>query len=308
MSIGSYSIPLRDVVPALLGSGDPAAVLVVHDLRLPRALVAVLTGSALGMAGAILQALARNPLASPDVLGITAGASAAAVFVITVVGATSAYTLPLAAFAGALGTALVLYALAYRQGVSAYRLILVGIGLGATLQAVTSYFLTRTYVTSAAAATTWLVGSLNARLWPTFWPLAISMAALVPLAFVAVRPLRALQLGDATAAGLGVRVERARLALLVVAVLLAAVATASAGPVAFVAFVSAPIARRLLGTGGVALLPAALVGSLLVLSADLAGQQLVDGGELPAGVLTGVIGGAYLLYLVARVNRIGRAG
>lgn len=307
MSVGDFEVPLGDVLPAVFGSGDPSAVLVVQDFRLPRALTGFLVGAAFGLSGAILQALARNPLASPDVLGFGAGAAAAAVFVIVTVDATSRHAVEGAAIGGALVTAALVYVLAYRNGISPYRLVLVGIGIGAVAQALTAYLLTRTFVAEASQAVAWLAGSLNARTWQNVLTVGLPLLVLVPALLLLAQPLRALQLGDETARGLGVPVERSRLGLLFVCVCLIAVGTAAAGPVAYVAFVSPPIARRLTRASGVTLIPAALTGALLVLGADLVAQHLF-GTELPVGIVTGVIGGTYLLWLVARSNRIGLSG
>jgi iron complex transport system permease protein len=303
VSVGDFPIPLRDVVPAILGSGDDGAVFVAHELRLPRALTAVLAGAAFGISGAIFQAVARNPLASPDILGIMAGASAGAVFAITVGNATYA-VVATAAFCGALAIATAIYALAYRQGVSSYRFVLVGIGLGGAATAFTWYLVTDAELFEAAEAVVWLTGSLNAAGWETVVPLSIAVAALAPGALALANRLRVLQLGDDTAEGLGVGVERSRLALLLVAVALAGAGTAAAGPIAFVAFLAPPIARRLVRLP-MTLVPAALVGALIVLAADVAGRRLFAPTEIPVGIFTGLCGAPYFLWQLARTNRQG---
>lgn len=307
LAYGDFPVPLGDVLPALWRSGDEGAVLIVHDFRLPRLLTGLLVGAAFGLAGAVLQSLARNPLASPDVLGFGAGASVAAVFVLTVVNSSNRHLLEAAAIVGALATAALVYVLAYKRGVSPYRLVLVGIGIGAIAQALTSYLLTRTFVAEASQALVWLTGSLNARTWNNVETVAYPLVVLVPAAFLLAGALRTMQLGDDAARGLGVPVERARLGLLFVAVALVGVGTAAAGPIAYVAFVSPPIARRIVAASGLALVPSALVGALLVVAADLVGQH-VFATELPVGIITGAVGGVYLLWLVARANRIGRGG
>ena len=306
VSVGDFPIPLRDVVPAIFGSGDDGTVFVAHELRLPRALVALLVGAAFGISGSILQAVARNPLASPDILGIMAGASAAAVFAITV-GDAGFVGIAVAALLGALGIAVAIYVLAYRQGVSSYRFVLVGIGLGGAATAITSYLVAEAALFEAAEAVVWLTGSLNAAGWETVLPLAVVLAVLVPASLALVHRLRALQLGDELAAGLGVRVETSRLLLLLVAVGLAGVGTAAAGPVAFVAFLAPPIARRLVGSP-LTVVPAALTGALLVLAADVAGRRLFAPTEIPVGIFTGLCGAPYFLYLLARANRSGAGG
>lgn len=306
VSVGDFPIPLADVVPAIFGFGDADSDFIVRTLRLPRALTAVLVGAAFGLSGAIFQSLARNPLASPDIIGVTAGASAAAVFVIVFVGG-SHVVVSLAAFIGALATATAVYLLAFKRGMSPYRLVLVGIGIGAVLSAITSYLLTRAEIYDAQRATVWLTGSLNGRGWEHVRPVAVSLAVLLPVLLWLSRPLRIMQLGDDAARGLGVPVERTRMGLVVAGVALAAVATASAGPIAFVAFVAAPIARRLTRSP-LTIIPAALTGALLVLASDLVGRRTFAPTELPVGVITGLVGAPYLLWLLARSNRIGRGG
>jgi iron-siderophore transport system permease protein len=306
LALGDYHVALHDVPGAIFGHGTAGDVFVVQHLRLPRAVGALLVGGAFGFSGAIFQSLARNPLASPDILGITAGASVAAVFIITVVGGTHT-TLSIAAFAGATIVALTIYGLAYRAGVSAYRLVLVGIGVGAVCQAITSYLLARSNLFLVGQAIVWLTGSLNSIGWTAIVPLLIAVAVLTLGVLALSAPLRILQLGDDTARGLGVKMETVRLSLILVAVGLVAAGTAAVGPIAFVAFVAPPIARRLTRASGVTLVPAALTGALLVLSADFIAQHAF-GTELPVGVITGTIGGTYLLWLISRANRIGRGG
>ncbi|MFJ5261515.1 FecCD family ABC transporter permease [Streptomyces sp. NPDC088387] len=307
VSTGDIALPLGDVWATLLGGGDPGSRFVVVELRLPRVLLALLVGFCFGLSGAVFQALLRNPLASPDVIGVTSGAAAAAVLASMVYGLSG---LPLSgvALAGALVAGACIYLLAWRRGVNGQRLVLIGIGVGTGLSSVVSYLMTRSEVTEAQAAFVWLAGSLNGRSWPQFWPLLGATALLVPLVLLASRALSALQLGDGTAAGLGARVERDRLALLACATALAGVATAAAGPVGFVAFVCPPIARRLLPGHGAALLPAALTGAALVALADLVGQHVLPQTQLPVGIVTSVVGAPYLLWLLARANRVGQGG
>ncbi|WP_345648326.1 FecCD family ABC transporter permease [Streptomyces tremellae] len=302
---GDMAVPLRDVVSALTGGGDTATRYVVVDLRLPRALTGLAVGLALGMAGAVFQALLRNPLASPDVIGVSQGAGTAAVLASLVLKA-GGFALSAAALAGALATAAAMYLLARRGGVTGSRLVLIGIGIGAGLSSVTSYLLTNAQVTEAQDALLWLTGSLNGVSLHQLWPLLLALAVLLPLMLLVARPLGTLRLGDDTAAGLGVGVERSRTALLACAVALAGVATAAAGPVAFVAFVAGPVARRLVPGGGAALLPAALTGGLLVLCADYAAQHLLWSSQFPVGVVTSLIGAPYLLWLLARSSYGGR--
>jgi iron complex transport system permease protein len=307
VSVGDFPIPLADVVPAIFGHGDPDAHFIVHTLRLPRSLTGLLVGAAFGFSGAVFQTLARNPLASPDFIGITYGASAGAVVVIVVIGGTSAMV-SFGALVGAFLTAALMYGLAYRKGVSSYRLVLVGIGVGSVFLSIIEYLLTRADIYDAQRATVWLTGSLNGRGWEHVRPLLVVMVLALPVVLVLARPLRGLQLGDDTAHGIGVSVERSRAGLVLVAVVLTAVATASAGPVNFVSFLAGPLAKRLTRSSGAVLVPSALVGALLLLSSDLVARRAFAPTELPVGVVTGVLGAPFLLWLLARANRVGRGG
>jgi iron complex transport system permease protein len=303
---GDYPIAPGDVVRALLGQGDPATSFVVETLRLPRALTALLVGAALGAAGAIFQSLTRNPLGSPDIIGFTAGSAAAAVFELTVIGGGTA-AVAAGSIAGGLLTALLVYGLAFRDGVQGYRLVLVGIGISATLEAVTSYLLTRGRIEDVQAASVWLTGSLNGRGWEHVWPTLIALALLLPATALLRRDLELLEMGDDTAKALGVAVERSRLLVVLAGVLLTAVATAAAGPVTFVALAAPQIARRLTGATGPGVLIAALTGAVLLLAGDVAAQRLFPSTPLPVGVLTGAVGGLYLVGLLATEARKGRA-
>lgn len=307
LSVGTAFVSVPDVLSTLAGQGSSDTNYIVLDRRLPRTLTGVLVGAAFGLSGAILQSLLGNPLASPDVIGISAGAGAAAVTGIVAFGLTGS-GVAVAALVGALGTAVLMYLLAWRDGVTGYRLVLVGIGLAAILLSVTSYFMTRSQVTSAQDALVWLTGSLNNASTERLVPLAVGLALLLPATAVLARALDLIGFGDDTARGLGVPVPRARLGLLLCAVALAGVATAAAGPIAFVALLAAPIGRRLARDGGPALLASMLVGALIVVVADFAAQHTPGLPRVPVGVLTGAIGAPYLLVLLARTNRGGHGG
>lgn len=305
ISVGDFSVPLADVVATLLGDDIGGSAFIVRELRLPRALLAVTVGAAFGVSGALFQRVADNPLASPDVIGITSGAAASAVVVIVWFSGTASQVTT-AALIGAVGTAAVIYVLSYRSGISGYRLVLIGIGIGAMLRAVTNYLLTKAEISDAVRASVWLVGSLNGRGWSDLWPVLIATLVLVPLALTIARQLRMLELGQDTAIGLGVPVGRIQAVMLLIGVALAALSTAAAGPIVFVALVAPQIAKRLTGVRTVGLLPAAVVGALLLLASDLIARRIVAPTELPVGVVTGVLGAPFLLYLLARGNRIGR--
>ncbi|MBU2667381.1 iron chelate uptake ABC transporter family permease subunit [Actinoplanes bogorensis] len=308
LSYGDFQISLPDVVRSLFGLPTPAGVdYVMHDLRLPRASVAALAGLAFGLAGAIFQQLLRNPLASPDVIGVSQGATTAGILTSMVLGLDGGIV-SAAGLIGAVLTALTIYALSWRKGVGGYRFILVGIGIGTVLTSITSFILTRSDVKIAAEAMIWLTGSVNGRTWDQIIPLAVAVLILVPLAMILGRTLTGMQLGDDLATAFGVHVQRSRFALLIVAVCLTGMATAAAGPIAFVAFMSGPIAARLVGGGRPVLIQAALVGSMLVLVSDFIGSHLLGSRQFPVGVVTGVIGAPYLLWLLATANRSGRGG
>ncbi|MFT4287099.1 FecCD family ABC transporter permease [Nocardioides sp.] len=291
------------VVRVILGEQVSGASFTVGDLRLPRASLGVLTGVAFGMAGVTFQTMLRNPLASPDIIGISSGASAAAVFAIVMLSLSAAMTSLLAILA-ALATALLIYLLAYQDGVVGTRLILIGIGIAAILDSFVSYVIVKAAQWDLQIAMRWLTGSLNGASWSAVVPLALAVVVLVPTLLSQARDLDLLQFGDDTAAAVGVPVERTRLVVIVAAVALLAFATAASGPIAFVAFLSGPIAARLVGPGGSLLLPSALVGALLVLVADFVGQ-FAFGTRYPVGVVTGVLGAPYLVYLLVRTNRAG---
>jgi iron complex transport system permease protein len=305
LALGYYPISVFRVLPLALGNGDPGEVLVVQSLRLPRAVLALLVGMAFAMSGAIFQSLARNPLASPDILGVTAGGSMVAVFGLTVLGA-SGLVLSVYATTGALLTAVLIYVFGYRRGLSSYRLVLVGIGVGAVAAAMTQFLWAMALYHDAASVAVWLSGSLNGRGWESITPLALLLAVLLPAALMLRRPLNALELGDDCASAVGVPVEYARALLLLVAVALAGAGVGAAGPVAFVAFVSAPIARRLARSPGPAVLASGLFGALLVLASDLLGRLMMPDTEIPVGVITGILGAPYLLYLLVMTNRAGQ--
>ncbi|SCX44152.1 iron complex transport system permease protein [Klenkia marina] len=309
MGRGDYPIGVVDVLRTLVGLGDPTQQFIVTELRAPRVVVGVLVGLALGLSGALIQTFARNPLASPDTLGINAGASAAAVAVIVLGGGTAGggqllggLGLPLAALLGGLTTALLIFGLAWRKGVDGYRLILVGIGLSAVGIAAVDYLLTRSTIQDATAATVWLTGSLNGRTWDQAWPLGLVLLVLVPVALACSRQLGVLQFGEETARALGVRVGPTQAVVVLVAVALAAVSVSAAGPVAFVALVVPQVAVRLVGGSRPPLLASALLGALLVVSADLLTRTVLP-VALPVGIVTAVVGAPYLLWLLVRGRR-----
>lgn len=305
LTTGDFDVPLPDVVRTLLGQETGGAKFIVMDLRLPRTLTALLVGAALGVSGAIFQNLTRNPLGSPDFIGLTIGASTGALIVILVLhGSTN--QIALGALIGCAATALAIYLLAYRKGAQSFRLILVGIGLGAMLDAFNSFLITRARLDDAVGAQVWLIGSLNGRSWDQARPLILAVLILLPLAFWQSRHLSMLSLGDETATALGVPVERTRGILFACAVALAAIATSAAGPIAFVALAAPQLAIRVTRSAGAPLAGAAAMGALLLVASDWVAQRALPDGPVPVGIATGLLGGAYLCWLLVHEWRKGR--
>jgi iron complex transport system permease protein len=292
-----------EVWGVLTGQLVPGASFTVGELRLPRAVTALMTGLCFGMGGVVFQSMLRNALASPDVIGINTGASAAAVIGIVVLGLGET-AVSVMAMAAALVVALSIYLLAYRKGGSGARLILVGIGIAAMCQAIVSYVISRAAEWDLPAAMRWITGNLNDATWDRAVPVAVAVAVLGPVLLALSGRLEILRMGDDTAAAVGLPVERSRVLLIVAAVGLLAFGTAAAGPIAFVSFLAGPIAVRILGPVGSPILPAGLVGALLVLVADFC-AQFAFGTRLPVGVITGVLGAPYLVYLLVRSSRSG---
>jgi iron complex transport system permease protein len=311
ISVGDYPVPIDGVIRSLFspftGATDTGNDFIVLELRLPRVLTALCAGAAFGLGGHIFQTVLRNPLASPDIVGIASGAGAAAVTAILVFDL-AGFPVSLAALGGAVVTAMVTYLLAWRRGVSGYRLVLIGISMGAILTAVTSFLFTRARINDVQQALAWLVGSLNGASFANLLPLAVAMAVLVPVAILLQRPLATLQLGDDSARALGTRVELERLGLLLTGVALVAFATAAVGPISFVSFTAGPIARRLVGPNGSGFYSAALVGGLVTVGADLVAQFAFGANQLPVGVVTGGFGALFLIWLLIVSNRSGRGG
>lgn len=298
VTLGSFAIPIGDVLAAIRGEGATDQLFVVRELRLPRILCAAAIGGALAISGALFQGVVRNPLVSPDIIGIDTGASLAAVFWI-VTGQPQAL-LPLAAFAGALVTASLIYALTWKRGVDTDRLILVGIGVGAALAAGITFLTVKYPVEIVRPAQFWLMGSLDGTAWREVATLLAALALLAPAAIVLAEPLRTLQLGDDVTRGLGVPVERLRLTLLAIGCGLAAVSVAVAGPIAFVALMTPHVARMLAGpVSGAVILFTGLLGAIFLLGADVVAQHGLP-VALPTGAITAAVGAPYFLFLLYR--------
>lgn len=305
LGTGTLAFTPAEVVSALLGTGDNAtAERVVRHLRLPRALTALCVGAALGMAGSIFQSISRNALGSPDVIGFTTGAATGAIIQIILLDAGPLAVSGAAALSG-IATAALVFLLSLKGGVSGgYRLVLVGIGVGATLSGVNTILLVTGDLDRAISAQIWLAGSLTARSWSHALPAALGLALIVPVALYHARRVGLLEMGDDTASQLGVATERTRLIAVMAAVGLTAVATAAAGPIAFIALAGPQLARRLAPSPDVPLLSGAAMGAVLLLAADLISQRAPLGVNLPIGLTTGFLGGFYLLWLLTRSRKI----
>ncbi|MFI6298060.1 FecCD family ABC transporter permease [Nonomuraea sp. NPDC050790] len=310
MRIGDLPMSLQEVFGATFDAASPAH-FVIMELRLPRALTGALVGAALALSGAIIQSIARNPLASPEILGVTTGASVTVVAGVVVSGSVhggvsgllSTVGMPVLALLGGLLGAVIVYGLAWRRGLDGYRLVLVGIGVAAVFTNVKYWLMTIGDVNDTAQAMVWISGSLNGRGWEHVIPVALALAVLIPLTLLGTRSLNALRFSDDTVTALGVRMNLSRALMILAAVLLAAVATASAGPVAFVALASPQIALRLIRSAQPPLLSSAIVGAVLTAGADLLARTAFSPIELPVGVVTAVLGAPYLIYLLIRIRK-----
>jgi iron complex transport system permease protein len=307
LSVGDFSIGLVDVVKAVAGTGDRGNVLIIRELRMPRVATGLLVGVAFALSGALFQTMTRNPMASPDVIGLTEGSGTAVVAAI-MLGWDGGLGLQTLGLLGGLASALLVYLLAWRGGTTGYRIILVGIGVSWMCTSATDYLIARGGEFQAQAALGWLVGNLNGRGWDQTVPLALALAVLVPIVLGLGRLMRTLQLGDDVAGGLGTSVQWVRLGLMLAGVGLIAFGTAAAGPIAFVSLMAPQIAQRLAGTAWPPPVTSAVTGGLVVVGSDLVARTLIPGTELPVGIITGVLGAPVLLWLLIRANRAGSGG
>ncbi len=296
LATGSYQLGFDQVAAALTGGESKLVRQIVVEWRLPRVTAALLFGAALGLSGAIFQSLMRNPLADPGIIGFSQGSHTGALIVILVIDG-SYPQLVGGALLGGMGTAVIVYLLAYRQGAQGFRLIIVGIGLSAMLASVNTWLMLKANREDALAAAAWGAGSLNGTSWVQVVVGGVCIAVLATVAAGFSRPMRQLELGDDAAASQGVRVGPARFVLIIVGVALTATVTAASGPIAFVSLVAPQIARRLTRTAGITLVPSACVGAVLCAAADYFAQHLVS-TPLPVGIITLIIGGCYLGYLL----------
>jgi iron complex transport system permease protein len=301
LMLGNTIYPVTDVISVLLGEQVKGASFSVGTIRFPRMVAGVFAGFAFGISGHVFQTMLRNPLANPNVIGITAGSSAAAVFCIIVLHASSTFV-SIASIIGGLATVIIIFLLSKGSSFSIGRLILIGIGIQAMLNAVISYLLLIGQHHDVPTAMRWLSGSLNGAKMENLYALMVTVLIFAPIIILLGKRLDMLELGEQTATSLGVNTDRTRVTLIISSVLIIALATATTGPIAFVAFLSGPIAKRLVGIGFSSVIPAGLVGIILVLASDLIGQFAFV-ARYPVGVITGILGAPYLIMLLIRMNR-----
>lgn len=304
LTTGKFPIEFSTLIDIVVGQSEGGIKeKIVIDIRLPRLLTAMGVGAALGISGAIFQSISRNVLGSPDVIGFTTGAATGALLQIIIFNGT-VVDIAISTLIGGMATALIVYLLSLKNGVmSGYTMILIGIGIGAILHAFNGLLLVKGNIDNAIMANLWLAGSLNARTWQHVYPTFIGLLILVPLIIFYAKSLTLMEMGDDMAQQLGVHVGRVRWVMIFSAVLLASLATASAGPIAFVALAAPQLVIRLSHSGKLPIVGSALMGALLLLSADVLSQSLPINITMPVGLMTGVIGGLYLLWLLTRKQR-----
>ncbi|MFJ3457276.1 iron-enterobactin ABC transporter permease [Scandinavium goeteborgense] len=299
---GVVTLDVSQVIAALFGDAPRNVTMVVTEWRLPRVLMALLVGAALGVSGAIFQSLMRNPLGSPDVMGFNTGAWSGVLVAMVLFGQHQT-AIVFAATAGGIVTSLLVWLLAWRNGIDTFRLIIIGIGIRAMLMAFNTWLLLKASLETAQSAGLWFAGSLNGLTWAKIFPASPILLVMLVFAALLVRRMRLLEMGDDSACALGVRVERSRLLMMLVAVVLTAAATALAGPISFIALVAPHIARRISGTARWGLTQSALCGALLLTLADFGAQRLFMPYQLPVGVVTVSLGGLYLIVLLIQESR-----
>ncbi len=306
LSVGDYPIPFLDVLKTILGleTGNPDYAFILNELRLPRALVAFLVGMGLAISGTFLQGLTRNPLAAPEIIGFNAGASLAAVSLIVLLPNVTLFFLPLAAFGGAILVTILIYLLAWTDGSSSLRLILIGIGITAFASAFTTLMVTFGEINSVSQAMIWLVGSVYGRHWEHLKVFLPWLIVLIPVAWLNARQLNVLNLGDDVAKSLGIKLDWQRGLLLLISAALCGVSVATAGTINFVGLMAPHLGRQLVGPTHEGLLPTvALMGGILVVVADVLGRSLFSPIEIPCGVITSVVGAPYFLYLLCGIRK-----
>lgn len=304
LSVGGVGVPLEEVLASLVGRNAEASNLIIIQFRLPRITAAILIGAALAAAGALLQGVIRNPLASPDLLGVTGGASVAVVAFMTFVTGYSIHWVPFIAIGGALVTATLNYVLAWKKGVSPFRLVLIGIGISTAMGALTTFLLISGPTYLAAQVLNWMTGSIYGTNWAyieVLWPW---VAIFIPLSLLMAKELNVQSLGEDVARGLGNRLQLSRMILLFYSVALAGAAVGAAGTISFIGLMAPHIASRLVGNCYKLIIPvSAFIGAIILLLADLAGRMLFQPLDIPAGVFTAGIGAPFFMYLLFKRKR-----
>ena len=306
VNIGEYSIPLLDIFKTIIGleTGNTNYSFIVKTLRLPRVLIAGGVGMGLAVSGAILQSLIRNPLATPGIIGVNAGANLAAVVVIVLLPNTPLFAVPISAFGGAIAISILIYLLAWEKRNSTMYLVLIGIGLSTIASALTTIMVTFGEIISVSQALIWMTGNVSGRGWEYFWPLLPWLLIFLPLAIFLAKDLNALFLGEEVAIGLGVPLDWRRSLLWLTSVALAAACVATAGGIGFVGFIAPHLGRQLVGQSHEGLIPtAAMIGAFIVVLSDLIGRVLFAPTEIPCGIITAIIGAPYFLYLLYRSQK-----
>jgi iron complex transport system permease protein len=310
LGIGEVFVSPIDVFKVLIGEGNDFHNLIIEKFRLPRVLIALMSGMALAVSGALLQAIVRNPLASPDMIGITGGASVAAVALITFFTGSadslsvSIHWVPVVAFIGATITAGLIYLLAWKKGTSPLRFVLIGIGFYTITHALTDLIILLGPVFRAAESKTWVTGSVYGSDWSHVYSILPWMCILIPLSFMIVKTVNIQQFGEEIAIGVGNKIQKSRLLLFLMSTALAGAGVAFAGGISFVGLIAPHAARRLVGSSYEMLIPAsALLGGIMVVLADLLGRTIAAPLEIPAGVFTAVIGTPYFIYLLFRSRK-----
>jgi len=308
LNTGYIRIAPRDVLMTLLGQGTDQQKLILFEFRLPRMVVSFLVGMGLATAGAVLQGVARNPLADPGIIGINSGASLAVVLFVSFLSSAAVaplYFMPMLAFAGAGAAAVLIYFLAYRrhEGLSPIRLVLTGVAVDMGIKAAMIVLTLMLEPENFQFVAVWLAGNIWGANWTFVLALLPWLAVLIPLAYWKAPVLNVLSVGEETSTGLGLRLERERRVLLAAAVGIAAASVSVSGGIGFVGLIAPHLSRRLVGDRYEHIIPvAALIGGLLLLLADTVSRILIQPPKITAGIVVAVIGAPYFLYLLAKLE------
>lgn len=304
IGFGSLFIAPLDVIKSLIGMGEPSYTMIIQQFRLPRIITALLVGAVLAGAGAILQSLVRNPLASPDLIGITQGAAVTGVIFIMFFEHVSIFYLPIVAMFGAAVTTFMLYALSWKKGVTPFRLVLIGVGLDAALQGLVKMFLVISPLYTTEKAQIWLTGSVYGSSWHEVIILTIGVMILFPIALSLTMKINTYQLGDDVAASIGNSVQRNRFFLLAISAAMIGLAVSVAGPIGFVGLLAPHIARKIVGSSFGMLFPFTLcIGGTIVMLADLIARTILPSDDLPVGIFTSLIGAPFFIFLLLRSRK-----